>query len=119
VREEIYWVVTCSVRPGKFQEFRGVVDPLVAATEEEPGSIAYDYSVNAEQTLVRIFETYRDSAAVVDHVTGTFSKFAEGFNACVSVDAFDVYGSPDAAAKEILDGFGSDYFTPFEGFIHK
>jgi hypothetical protein len=27
-----------------------------------------------------------------------------------------VYGWPDAAAKGILDGFGSAYMTPFVGF---
>jgi len=119
MREEIYWVVTCTVHPGKFEEFRGVVEPLVAETRREPGSIAYDYSVDADHHQVRIFETYRNSAAVVDHVTGTFSKYADAFTACVSVDAFDVYGKPDAAAAEILDGFGSQYYTPFEGFIAK
>lgn len=119
MRDEIYWVVTCGVLPGKFAEFKGVVEPLVAATLAEEGSLAYDYSVNADETLVQIFESYRDSTAVVDHVTKTFSQFADAFTACVSVDGFVVYGRPDDAAREILDGFGSDYMTPFEGFTRK
>jgi len=68
---------------------------------------------------VHIFEAYRDSEAVVHHVTKTFSQFADGFSECVDVDGFVVYGNPDAAATEILDGFGSVYFTPFEGFTRK
>lgn len=119
MREEIYWVVTAAVKPGKFDDFTAVVAPLVAATKEEPGSLAYDYSVNGDQTVVQIFESYRDSAAVVDHVTKTFSQFAEGFSACVDIQGFVVYGTPEPAALEILDGFGSQYMTPFEGFTRK
>lgn len=119
MRDEIYWVVTCSVLPGKFAEFKEVVAPLVAETLKETGSLAYDYSVNADETIVHIFEAYADSAALVHHVTTTFAPFAERFTACVSIDGFVVYGSPDPAAKEILDGFGSDYMAPFEGFTRK
>jgi len=118
-RSEIYWLVTCAVKPGKFDDFRAVVEPLVAATKAEEGSIAYDYTVNDDHTLVHIFESYRDSAAVVSHVTTVFSQFAEGFLEGVDVTGFVVFGTPDAAAKEILDGFGSTYFTPFEGFTRK
>lgn len=116
MRDEIYWMVTATVRPGKFDELKGVVAPLVAATLAEEGSLAYDYSVNEDESAIRIFEAYRDSAAVVHHVTATFVQFAEDFGACVDIDGFVVFGTPDSAAKEILDGFGSTYFTPFEGF---
>ena len=116
MRQEIYWLVTATVRPGKFAELTGVVAPLVAATRAEPGSLAYDYSVNQDHSVINIFESYRDSEAVVNHVTKTFSQFAEAFSACVDIDGFVVYGSPDPAAQEILDGFGSLYMTPFEGF---
>jgi quinol monooxygenase YgiN len=119
MRDEIYWIVTCSVRPGKFEEFKGVVKPLVAATRAEQGSIAYDYSVTEDESTVQIYEMYRDSAAVVRHVTEVFSQFADDFDACVSLDSFVVYGWPDDSARKILDGFGSVYLTPFEGFISK
>lgn len=118
-RSEIYWLVTCEVKPGRFEDFTKVVEPLVAATKAEAGSVAYDYSVNADQTRVHIFETYRDSAAVVSHVTTVFSQFAEGFSDCVDVTGFVVFGDPDAEAKAILDTFGSTYFSPFEGFLSK
>jgi len=119
VRDEIYWVVTASVHPGKFGEFKDVAAGLVAETREEHGSLAYDYSVNDEQTVIQVFESYRDSAAVVHHVTKTFPPFAERFNECVGIEGFVVYGTPDPAAREILDGFGSTYLSPFEGFTRK
>jgi quinol monooxygenase YgiN len=119
MREEIYWLVTCVVKPGKFEEFTRVVEPLVAATKAEEGSLAYDYTVNEDESLVHIFESYRDSAAVVSHVTTVFPRFADGFLECVDITGFIVFGTPDAEAKQILDGFGSVYMRPFEGFTRK
>ena len=119
VREEVYWLVTAAVEPGRFDNFARVVAPLVAATREEPGCNAYDYSVDDAQRVVRIFESYRDSQSVVDHVTGTFASFADGFGACVDIEGFLVFGTPDGEARAILDGFGSTYMTPFDGFTSK
>jgi len=119
MREEIYWVVTASLHPGKFEDFKDVVAGLVAETRDEPGSLAYDYSVNDERTVIQVFESYRDSDAVVHHVTKTFPPFAERFTECVAIQGFVVYGVPNAAAREVLDGFGSTYMSPFEGFTRK
>jgi quinol monooxygenase YgiN len=116
MRDEIYWVVTAALRPGDYPAFVEAITPLVAATREEPGSNAYDYSVNSDHTVVHIYESYRDSAAVVTHVQDTFSRFAEEFGRLVTIDGFVVYGWPDEAAKKILDGFGSTYMTPFLGY---
>ncbi len=92
MRSEIYWVVDCAVRPGRFEEFRRVVAPIVAATKQEAGSIAYDYSVNDDKTRVLIYEAYRDSSSIVTHVTETFAPFAEAFTACVEIEGFTVFG---------------------------
>lgn len=119
MRDEIYWVVDCTVRPGKFTEYKKIVKDIVAATKLEDGSVAYDYSVNADETKVQIFECYKNSEAIAYHVTNTFAPFADAFLDCVSIDGFVVYGKVEGQAKEILDGFGSQYFMPFEGFISK
>lgn len=116
MRDEIYWVVTAALKPEDYDAFVEAITPLVAATREEPGSNAYDYSVSSDRTVVHIYESYRDSAAVVAHVEGTFSRFAEEFGRLVTIDGFVVYGWPDEAAKKILDGFGSTYMTPFLGY---
>jgi quinol monooxygenase YgiN len=119
MREVIYWLATCEVKPGKFGDFTRVVGPLVAATKAEQGSLAYDYTVNEDETLVHIFESYRDSAAVTSHVTTVFPEFAEAFLECVDITGFTVFGTPNAEAAQILDDFGSTYMRPFEGFTSK
>lgn len=116
MKEDIYWVCVFAIDPATFADFKAVVAPLVAATRAEPGSMAYEYMVSPDHDMIHILEHYRDSAAVVAHVTGTFSRFAESFGALARVQSFVVYGMPDAGARAILDDFGALYMTPFDGF---
>jgi quinol monooxygenase YgiN len=114
--ENIYWVVTCAVRPDHLPEFKMVVGQLVAAAKEEPGTLAYEFAIDADQTTIHIFERYRDSDAVVSHVTQTFGPFAERFLTLVKVSGFVVYGTPNAEAQRVLVGFNPVYMTLFDGF---
>jgi quinol monooxygenase YgiN len=114
--DDLYWIFTLKVGPGKFGEFRALVADIVAASREEAGTLAYQYSVNADETVVHIYERYRDSAAFVSHVEQTFSRFADHFLKLVTVSPLIVYGNPDAAARKALDGFNATYMTLFDGF---
>ena len=116
MRQDIYWVGVFNVKPEQFDEFKQVVAPLVAATRQEPGALAYEYYVSDDRTTIHILEYYRDSEAVVSHVQHTFAQFAERFTALASVASFVVYGTPKPEARKILDGFGAVYMTPFDGF---
>lgn len=114
--EDLYWVFTLNVKPGKFPEFRSLVAAIVAASLEEPGTLAYQYSVSADESTVHIFERYRDSDAFVVHVEETFGPHAERFLDLVTVASLVVYGNPNAAARKALDGFKASYMTLFDGF---
>ena len=114
--EEIYWIVTCAVRPNQLAEFKMVVGQLVAAAKEEAGTLAYELAVDADQSTIHIFERYRDSDAVVSHVTQTFGPFAERFLTLVKVSGFVVYGTPSAEAQKVLVGFNPVYMSLFDGF---
>lgn len=114
--EDLYWVFTLDVKRGKFPEFRALVADIVAASREEPGTLAYQYSVSADESTVHIFERYRDSDAFVVHVEETFGPYAERFLDLVTVVSLVVYGNPNAAARKALDGFSATYMTLFDGF---
>jgi quinol monooxygenase YgiN len=77
--------------------------------------MACEYNVSANNTEIHIIEHYRSSAAVVHHVTKTFSQFAKPFTALAAVSSFVVYGQPDEEARKILHGFGAVYLTRFDG----
>jgi quinol monooxygenase YgiN len=114
--EEIYWFVTCAVQPGQLADFKKIVGQLVAATMEEPGTLAYEYSLGADQKTVHIYERYRDSNAVMSHVTQTFGPFADRFLALTKPSSFVVFGNPSKEAKAALADLNPTYVTPFDGF---
>ena len=88
MRKDIYWVCVFKIKPEQFEEFKRVVAPLVAATKQESGALAYEYNISDDRTTVHILEHYRVSDAVVSHVTQTFSSFAERFSALATVASF-------------------------------
>jgi quinol monooxygenase YgiN len=101
--DEVYWVVTVLVPSGRMDDFKRVVDQLVAATKEESGALEYEYSASANQSTVDIVERYRDSNAVVAHVTQTFGpKFSKPFLDIAKPVRFVVYGTPTGEAKKVL-----------------
>ena len=71
-------------------------------------------TVNQNEPLVHILESYRDSTSVVSHVTVVFPQFAESFLECADITGYVGFGDPNEEAKTILDGFGSTYMRPFE-----
>jgi quinol monooxygenase YgiN len=119
MRDEIYWTITCDVKPGRFEELEHIVGQLVAATKAEAGSIAYDYSANQSRTKVRVFEAYASSHDAVLHMTQTFARFADDFSACANVVEFVVYGEAEPALKSMLDEQNCVYFAPFDGYLQK
>lgn len=106
---------TLSLEPKNFPAFEALVAEIVAATHKEPGTLIYEYSVNADRTVAHILERYR-SDAVVSHVDTTFAPFAERFLSLVKITSLIVYGSPDAEVRKRLDPFGAVYMESFGGF---
>jgi quinol monooxygenase YgiN len=114
--DDLYWVFTLTVRSGQLPAFQQLVTEIVAASEQEPGTLAYQYSISADEQTVHIFERYRDSAAFVSHVEQTFGGYAERFLSMVTIASLVVYGNPDAEARKALDRFNATYMTLFAGF---
>ncbi|MGJ7487316.1 putative quinol monooxygenase [Variovorax sp. LT2P21] len=112
---QITSVFTLAVEPADFPAFQALVVQIVAATREEPGTLVYEYSVNADRTVAHIVERYR-ADALVSHVDTTFAPFAERFLGLVTITGLTVYGPADAEVRKRLDPFGAVYMTPFDGF---
>ena len=48
--DQVYWVITFTV--DQMDKFKQIVKKLVAATEKEPGTLAFEYSVGNDQKTV-------------------------------------------------------------------
>jgi quinol monooxygenase YgiN len=115
MQDEILSIYHLSTRPEEFEQFKALIDKIVAASSEEPDTLTYEYVVNAERTAIHIVERYR-MAGVLPHVEETFAPYAAQFLAFATIDKLFVYGEPTAEIRKKLDGFGAIYFAPFAGF---
>jgi quinol monooxygenase YgiN len=114
--DQVSWVIELAVKPGELDAFKALMEEMVDGTSAEPTTVAYEWFISDDDGTVHIYEKYADSEALVSHVNGFVAKWAERFLAAVDVTRFTVYGNPDAAARELLDGFGATYLRPWGGF---
>jgi quinol monooxygenase YgiN len=76
--DQVSWVVTFTV--DQMDKFKPLVNKLVAATEKEPGTLAYEYTVGDDQKTVDLYERYTNAHAAVVHVTENFGpNFSKEF----------------------------------------
>jgi quinol monooxygenase YgiN len=114
---DIYWHCSFSIAPGQFKDFKATVNSLVEESRQESGCLAYEFSVNSNQSKICILERYRDSESVLIHLTHTFPKFADAFGTGTELLSFDVYGEPNDEVRRHLEGLKPAYMTRFDGFI--
>lgn len=115
MQDEIYSIYHLALDPADFPAFEALVAQIVAASREEPDTLAYEYVVNADRSAVHIVERYR-LPGLLPHVETTFAPFAEAFLSLARIEALFVYGRPTPEIRAKLDGFGATYLTPFDGF---
>ena len=112
---QIHWLLEVAVLPGQLDNFRAVARNLIASTEKEADTLAYEWNLTGDGTTCHIYERYRNSAAVMVHITG-FGAFAERFMAACRPTRFDVYGSPGDEVKAALTDFNPTYYSHLGGF---
>jgi quinol monooxygenase YgiN len=113
--DQVYWVITFTV--DQMDKFKPIVNKLVAATEKEPGALAYEYTVGNDQKTVDVYERYTNAHAAVVHVTENFLPNSKEFLALAKPERFVVYtAAPTDELKKTLADFHPTYMTPFDGF---
>lgn len=112
---EIYSIFHLSLEPSKFPQLEILIHNVVAETAKEPDTLAYEYTVNADKTVVHIIERYR-TQGLISHVEKTFAPFAEEFLSLVTIEKLYVHGDTTPEIRAILDQFGAIYLTSVDGF---
>jgi quinol monooxygenase YgiN len=115
VQNEIYSIYHLSIVPSDFDAFEELIQRIVSATSEEPGTSIYEYVVNSERTIVHIIERYKIQG-LLPHVEQTFTPFAKRFLELSKIEKLFVYGDTTPAIRATLDAFGAEYLTSFAGF---
>ncbi len=113
----VSWVLDLELADGKEEAFRELMDEMVAATHaNEPGTLAYEWSLDESGKICTIYERYIDSAAVMVHMTSFGANYAERFITLLKPIKAVVFGFPDGEVKKALAPLGPIYMTQVGGF---
>ncbi len=111
----VSYTLVVTIRDGQLEEFRAVMEEMVAATRQEPGTFVYEWFLTTDSKTCHINEWFRDTAAHAVHGRG-FAKFADRFMPCVEIVSMTVYGDPEKEARSALAGLNPKYLGGFGGF---
>ncbi len=106
-----------AIKEGQLESFRSLMEEMVASTQEEPGTLNYEWFLSPDEKTCHIYERYQDSPSILIHLSKLGLMFAPRLLACVDPVGLVVYGDPSAEVRALLDSFGPVYFSPFGGFV--
>jgi quinol monooxygenase YgiN len=118
-KQTVRFAVDLTINEGKFDEFEGIAQAMIAATQKEPCALGYDWFLSGDRRRCRILETYADADAVLAHLTGkVVQEFVPKILGTSSLNRFEVYGDPGPKAAQMLAGFGAQIFQLWHGIGH-
>jgi quinol monooxygenase YgiN len=114
-KDHISFLLEMELKPGGLDDWRALMEEMVAATSQEKGALDYEWSVSDDGTVVHLWERYADNDATMEH-TRNFEQFAERFFGLAKPTQTRVYGNPSDEVKETLAGLRPVYMKPLGGF---
>lgn len=114
--DAISWVLAVSIKDGKDDEFRALMDEMVASTRDEPGAQIYEWFVSADGKQVHIYERYADNEATMAHSMNFGKNFGQRFFGCVDPVGMWVYGDVSDDVRAALAAAGPEFLGSLGGF---
>jgi quinol monooxygenase YgiN len=112
----VYWVIKAEIVEGQLAALRAIAPKFCEMTKTEPGAIAYEWSLSADEKTVHIYERYEDSDAALAHLGNVGPHLPELMGVIILPTAIECYGAASDAFKEALKDFPMIYFDQFDGF---
>ena len=75
----VSWNLQVSIRDGRFDEFKALMQEMVDSTRTESGTLAYEWFLSEDSKSCHLYERYSDSDAVMTHLRNFGSNFADRF----------------------------------------
>jgi quinol monooxygenase YgiN len=106
--------VGLAIQAGKLDEFQKIAQDMTAVSENEPGTLGYDWYFSGDRILCRLVESYVDGDALLAHFKGpAVQQLVPKMLENSSISSFEVYGDPGAEPTKMLAGFGAKIFLPW------
>jgi len=111
----VSWNLQLTVRDGRLDSLKSLMQEMVESTKAEPGTLAYEWFLSEDGTICHLYERYADAEAAMIHI-GTFgAKFMGRFMECTEQTALHVYGDPGDQVRGAMSGFGAVFLRSFGG----
>jgi len=93
------------IHPGKYEEFAQVAKRIMALVEDEPDVQVYEWYIDKDSGACEAFETYKDSKAVIGHMTGPVGAALPELFQFADIVSIDLYGELTPEARELTAAF--------------
>ena len=65
----VYWLLELEIQLGQSDNLKQLMHEMIAAAREnEPGTLNYEWTMSADDTICHTYERYADSGAVMTHL---------------------------------------------------
>jgi quinol monooxygenase YgiN len=112
----VYFRLDFNIHEGKLASFEQTAKAMIAGTQNEPGTLAFEWYLSEDHKSCRLLETYANADAMQSHVKSTvvrelLPKLLES----ASLAAFEVYGEPGPEGRRLLARSGPAIYEFHQG----
>lgn len=110
---DIRGIATLKIHPGRLAEFKELAARCMElARTRDSGTLQYDWFLNGDSTECIVYERYRDSDALVEHVSNLGETMTALFQTCAASGV--VLGAPSFRLREKLERAGVRVFSAYQ-----
>ncbi|NHA03393.1 hypothetical protein G7092_06295 [Mucilaginibacter sp. HC2] len=114
---QVQYTTEFNIIDGKIEEFKKMLHAIIASVKEnEQDMSAYQVYLNAEENKAFIVEWFKNSEAILIHLSNVGPLFPELLAIAPAV-RLEVFGNLTPAAEVALRSIGAKIFKYHEGFI--
>jgi quinol monooxygenase YgiN len=115
-KQTVRFIVDLTINDGKFDEFDSMAQTMIAGSQKEPGTLAYEWCLSGDRRRCRLVEEYVDANAALAHLKGpVVQELVPKLLGASTLNGFEVYGDPGRDASQMLAGLGAEIFAFWRG----
>ncbi|MCG7521633.1 antibiotic biosynthesis monooxygenase [Ruegeria sp. Ofav3-42] len=112
--ENLGWIVEAQVKEGRQNDFKGVVEEIVAATRAEGGTLNYQYYI-ADDGSVLVYERFANIESAHTHITN-WDNFAERWLDAAPSTRMVYLGDIPREIQDRHSAISPKVYKPYNGF---
>ena len=110
---EIQGIAWLKIQDGKLEEYKLLSAKCMELVRtKDTGTLQYETYFNSDETVCLVLERYKDSQALIDHLTNMGDTATAIFKICTA--SGEVCGTPSPELKKMLEGSPVQIFLPFQ-----